>query len=318
MIFLRAFDRNYTDRKEVSYTMLSKEEEKVVSSGFNSINDGFDDGVNQALNFLTEIGTVYLNERKEPEADKIVGSIKEIGKATALRGMENVAVNAIRALEKLLERSMELNMQGTTVRVLLSFGSIGKTAAEQQMEVVARLAASVLGKSGNTAALHNKERETIAVVIGLGEIGKSVSKMKFPDLSENTAICISCLGDVGKLTAQKSLEEAAVGVELMLQEIAAAAMQENLQNTVRSIASSIEEIGKKAEEENMEYAVVQAASALQAIVSNAGSRYLNDVSIAAKLALESFNELDIINDEANIKKIEAIREMMRTLWADSK
>jgi hypothetical protein len=209
-------------------------------------------------------------------------------------------------------------MQGTTVRVLLSFGAIGKTAAEQQMEMVARLAASVLGKSGNTAALLNREREAIAVVIGLGEIGKAVSGIKFPDLSENTAVCISCLGDVGKLTAQKSLEEAAVGAELMLLEMATAAMQENLQNTVRSIASSIEEIGKNAEEENMEKAVLQAASALQTIVSDAGNRYLNDASIAAKVALESFNELDIINDEANIKKIEAIREMMKSLWVDSK
>ena len=184
--------------------------------------------------------------------------------------------------------------------------------------MVARLAASVLGKSGNTAALLNRERETIAVAIGLGEIGKAVAKIEFPDISENTAICISCLGDIGKLTAQKRLEEAAVGVELMLQEMAAAAMQENLQNTVRRIASSIEDIGKNAEEENMESAVLQAASALQTIVSNTESKYLNDTSIAAKLALESFNELNIINGEANIKKIEAIREMMRTLWMDLK
>jgi hypothetical protein len=298
--------------------MLSKEEDKMVNLGFDSINEGFDEGVNKALNFLTEIGTVYLNERKGLEAEKMVASIKEIGKAAALQGMENAAVNAIRALEKLLQYSMEQNMQGTTVRVLLSFGAIGKTAAEQQMEMVARLAASVLGKSGNTAALLNKEREIIAVVIGLGEIGKAVARMKFPDISENTAICVSCLGDIGRFTAQKSLEEAAVGVELMLQEMAAAAMQENLQNTVRSIASSIEEIGKNAEEENMENAVIQAASALQTIVSDAGNRYLNNASIAAKVALESFNELDIINDEANIKKIEAIREMMKALWVDSK
>ncbi|MGB9940627.1 hypothetical protein [Methanosarcina sp.] len=297
--------------------MFSKEEDKMVNLGFNSINEGFDEGVSQALNYLTESGTGYLKERKEPEAEKMVVSIKEIGKAAALQGMENAAINAIRALERLLQCSVEQDLQGTTVRVLLSFGAIGKTAAEHQMEMVARLAASVLGKSGNTAALLNRERETIAVVIGLGEIGKAVARMKFPDLSENTAICISCLGGVGKLTAQRSLEEAAVGVELMLQEMAAAAMQENLQNTVRSIASSIEEIGKSAEEEDMENAVLQAASALQTIVTNAGSRYLNDASIAAKIALESFNELDIVNDEVNIKKIEAIREMMRALWVDS-
>jgi hypothetical protein len=48
-------------------------------------------------------------------------------------------------------------------------------------------------------------------------------------------------------------------------------------------------------------------------MSGARVRYLNDASIAAKIALESFNELDIINDEANIKKIEKIREMMRAL-----
>jgi hypothetical protein len=175
----------------------------------------------------------------------------------------------------------------------------------------------VLGKSGNTAALLNKERETIAVVIGLGEIGKSIYRMKFPDIFGNAAVCISCLGDIGKLTAQRNLEEAAVGVELMLEEIAAAAMQENLQNSVRIIASSIEDIGKDAEEEDMESAVFQAASALQTIISNAENRYLNNASIAAKIALESFNDLEIINDETNIKKVEEVREIMRALWTGS-
>ena len=67
----------------------------------------------------------------------------------------------------------------------------------------------------------------------------------------------------------------------------------------------------------MENAVFQAASALQTIMSSAGDRYLNAASIAAKIALESFNELDIINDEANLKKIEGIREMMRDLRVDN-
>jgi hypothetical protein len=62
----------------------------------------------------------------------------------------------------------------------------------------------------------------------------------------------------------------------------------------------------------MENAVLQAASALQTIMSNAENHYLNDASIAAKVALESFSELDIINDEASIKKIENIREMMNS------
>ncbi|MPN52627.1 hypothetical protein SDC9_200289 [bioreactor metagenome] len=104
----------------------------------------------------------------------------------------------------------------------------------------------------------------------------------------------------------------------MLEEMAAAAMEENLQSATGSIAASIEEIGKSAEEEEMESAVFQAASALQTIVSSAGSRYLNDASIAARIALETFNELDIINNEENIKKVEEIREMMRALWLNTK
>jgi len=231
--------------------------------------------------------------------------------------MENAAVNAIRALEKILQYSIEQNTEGTTIKVLLSFGTIGKTAAEQQMEIVAKLAASVLGENGNKAALLKKERKTIAVAIGLGEIGKAVTKVEYPDLSGNTAICISCLGDIGKFTAQKSLEKAAVGVELMLEEMATAAMQENLQSAVGSIVDSIEEIGKSDEDKKMENAVFQAASALQTIMSSAGDRYLNAASIAAKIALESFNELDIINDEANLKKIAGIREIMREFRVDN-
>ena len=82
--------------------------------------------------------------------------------------MENAAVNAIRALEKILQYSIEQNTEGTTIKVLLSFGTIGKTAAEQQMEIVVKLAASVLVENGNKTALLKKERETIAVAIGLG------------------------------------------------------------------------------------------------------------------------------------------------------
>jgi len=149
----------------------------------------------------------------------------------------------------------------------------------------------MLGKSGNTAALLNREKETIAVTIGLGEIGKAAARVKFPDVSENAAICVSCLGDTGKLAAQKTLEEAAIGAEIMLEEMAAAAMEESLQSATGSIAASIEEIGKSAEEEEMENAVFQAASALQTIVSSAGSRYLKDASIAARVALETLMSL---------------------------
>jgi len=297
--------------------MLSKEEEKMLKLGLASIDENFDEGVRQALDFLSETGTVYLNESKEPEAERAVNSIKAIGKAATMRGMENAAVNSIRALERILQSSVEKKTESTTISILLSFGTIGKAAAEQQMEVVAKLAASVLGKSGNSAALRNGERETIAVAIGLGEIGKSVARMRFPDVSENTATCISCLGDTGKIAAQQKLESAAVGIELMLEELAVAAMAENMQSAVGSIADSIEEIGKSAGEEEMENAVFQATSALQTILSDSGKKYLNDASIAAKVALESFDELDIINDEENIRKIEEIRETMRELWIGS-
>ena len=229
--------------------MFSKEETKMIDLGRTSIDENFDEGVSQALDFLTKIGTGYVSQKNELEAGKMVISIREIGKAAALQGMENATVNAIRALEKILQYSIEQNTEGTTIKVLLSFGTIGKTAAEQQMEIVAKLAASVLVENGNKAALLKKEREIIAVAIGLGEIGKAVTKVEYPDLSGNTAICISCLGDIGKLTAQKSLEKAAVGVELMLEEMATAAMQENLQSAVGSIVDSIEEIGKSAEDE---------------------------------------------------------------------
>jgi len=60
--------------------------------------------------------------------------------------MENVTVDAIRALEKILLFSNEQNTENTTIKVILSFGTIGRTAAEQHMEIVANLAASVLGK----------------------------------------------------------------------------------------------------------------------------------------------------------------------------
>jgi hypothetical protein len=297
--------------------MLSNEEDKMTDLGLISNDENFDEGVNQTLDILTKTGIDYLIEKKELEAGKAVISIREIGKAAAIKRMENVTVDAIRALEKILQYSNEQNTENTTIKVILSFGTIGRTAAEQHMEIVANLAASVLGKSGNTAALLKKEKETIAVTVALGEIGKAAVKVEYPDVSGNTAICISCLGDIGKLTAQKTLEKAAVGVELILEEMAVTAMQENLQNAVGNIVDSIEEIGKTAENEKMEDAVLQASSALQTIMSGAGDRYMNDASIAAKIALESFNELDIINDEANRKKIEGIRETMKALWADN-
>ena len=68
----------------------------------------------------------------------------------------------------------------------------------------------------------------------------------------------------------------------------------------------------------MESAVFQAASALQTIVGSAGNRYLNGASIAAKVALETFNDFDVINNEESIKKIEEIREIMRSLWVNAK
>jgi hypothetical protein len=316
---LKAFIMKISGERSLQI-MVSKgtgEEDEMVNLGLTSVNGESDEGVNQSLDFLIKTGTYYLSEKNELEAGKIVASIRDIGKAAILKGMENAAVNALRALENIMQCSNRQNTEDTTVKVLLSFGTIGKTAAEQEMEMVAKLAASMLGKTGNTAVFLKKERETIAVTIALGEIGKAVAKVEYPDISENTAICISCLGEMGKLAAQKNLEEAAVGVELMLEELAVTAMQENLQNAVGSIVNSIEDIGKSAEDEKMENVVLQAASALQTIMSSKGAKYLNSASIAAKIALESLNELDLINDEANIHKIEEIREMMKTLWVGS-
>ena len=70
-------------------------------------------------------------------------------------------------------------------------------------------------------------------------------------------------------------------------------------------------------EEDMESAIFQAVSALQTIISSADNKYLNNTSIAAKIALESFNDLEIVNDEVNVKKIEEVREAMRALWTGS-
>lgn len=291
--------------------MLSKED-KTMDLFLNLSDEELEEGIDKTLDILTKISLDYLTDKKEFEAGKVIGSIEEIGKTAALKNMGDLTIDVIQALEKILQFSIEQDTQNTTIILILSFGTIGKTAAGQQMKIVVNLAASVLGKSGNMAALRKKEKEIIAVTVALGEIGNAAAKVEYPDVSGNTAVCISCLGEIGKLTAQKTLEEAAVGVELILEELALTAMKENLHNAVGSIVNSIEEIGMRAEEVKMENVVLQASSALQTIMSSAENRYLNDASIAAKVALESFNELDIINDEASIKKIENIRETMNS------
>jgi hypothetical protein len=283
--------------------------------GMTTNNEELGEGMNKNLEILAKISIDYLIEKKEFEAGKAIGSIVKIGKAAALKNMEDLTIDAIQALEKILQFSIEQDAESTTLKLFLSFGTLGRTAAEQNMEIVTNLAASILGKSVNTAAHRKKEKETIAVIVALGEIGIAAAKVEYPDVSGNTAVCISCLGEIGKLMTQKTLEKAAVGVELELEEMAITAMKENLQIAVGSIVDSIEEVGKSAKDVKMENVVLQAASALQTIMSIAENRYLNDASIAAKVALESFNELDIINDEASIKKIEEIRETMNSFRA---
>ncbi len=91
--------------------MLSKEEKKIVDLGLTSIDEKFDEGVNQTLDILTKIGIDYLSEKKELKAGEVVVSIKEIGKAAALKRMENVAVNVIRTLEKILQYSIEFTFR---------------------------------------------------------------------------------------------------------------------------------------------------------------------------------------------------------------
>ena len=50
--------------------MFSKDEDRMVSLGFSSVNEGFEEGVSQALNVLTEIGTGYLNEGRSRKLKK--------------------------------------------------------------------------------------------------------------------------------------------------------------------------------------------------------------------------------------------------------
>jgi hypothetical protein len=44
--------------------MFSKEETKMIDLGRTSIDENFDEGVSQALDFLTKIGTGYLQQKK--------------------------------------------------------------------------------------------------------------------------------------------------------------------------------------------------------------------------------------------------------------
>lgn len=292
------------------------EENKVLMLGLSSIEEDFEEGAVRALDFLTERGSGFFAGNQVNEAKRTIAFISEIGKAAARQKMEMATVLALKALETFLDNSMGQQMEDTTVSILLSFGSIGKEAAEKKMEMASKIAASILGGIGNTAALRDLKRETIAVAIGLGEIGKSVAKVKVPTRDEDTATCISCLGENGVTAAKQDLEDAVIGAELMLEEIALEALEQNFENPAREISSSLEEIGKAAEEERMESAVLQAASALQTIMTEARGRYLNNASIAAKVALESFNEIDTINEEASIEKIKEIRETMKDLWME--
>lgn len=276
-------------------SMSALNETRAIHLGLTSAEEKNELGVLQSLDFLTELGTGYINKRLESDAKRAICSIKDIGKAAARKKMEEGAFTALVSLERMAKAASGQKMEDAGISIVHSLCAIGKTADEQEMEMVVRVAAAYLGEIGNSAALHKRKREVLVATLALGTIGKNTTRRS----------SLTSIENLGRFQGQKPF-----ALTFPAQE-----SEFNMEVFPNVIEVNPEHAGDKEgpEMEGLDYAnyfqeapglensIIQTAYSLENSGLEADSRYLMIYLIMAKTAFESINKFENINEAEKLE-----------------
>ena len=280
-------------------------ETRAIDLGLNSVKVNDELGVFRSIDFLTELGTEYINKKLEPDAKRTITLIKDIGKAAARQRMEVGAFLALRSLERMAKVASGKNLEDAGISIMYSLYSIGRTAAEEDMEIMVRIAASYLGAIGNAAALQKLRRESLVAPLSLGTIGTSVPRQSQSYEIENAGRLPGLFGPL----VRGEMPSASRKINVSSSDLAGLAgilfAKERRKGFPEDAIFESENNYENPDLLKFEDAIIQAAHSLDTFIIEADARYLMTYVIMGKLGLDFSGETETANEAEKLDGIRA-------------
>lgn len=271
-------------------------ETRAIDLGLNSVKVNDELGVFRSIDFLTELGTDYINKKLELDAKRAITLIKDIGNAAARQKMEVGAFLALRSLERMAKAASGKNLGDACISIMYSLYSIGRAAAEEDLEVTVKVAASYLGAIGNVSVLQKLKRESLVAPLSLGAIGTSVYRQGQNYEIENSGNFSGFFGALpwgGGIPSGGEIIVCSSGMSGLAGILFA---KENREGLPEDAIFDPEMSPENPDLLNFEDAIIQAAHSLDTFIIEADSRYLMSYVIMGKLGLDFSEEPEMTNE----------------------
>ncbi|MGB9927926.1 MAG: hypothetical protein ACPK85_05920 [Methanosarcina sp.] len=272
-------------------------ETRAMDLGLNSVKENDELGLLRSIDFLTEQGTKYINERLEPNAKKAVISIRDIGNAAVLQKMEIGVFLSLFSLGKMAEAAREQKLSDIGLSILYSLHTIGKAAVEQRMEGAVRVAVAYLGEIVNCSYFHSLERESLAAALAIGSIGKETFKQQNIRVPDNGGL----FSPISKMVMSlpQGNEATVFSKEFSgLQSLLAQHGEDS--EILQQILALSENDLTYADFNNLDDIMIKGSNSLGTIILESKNKFLLSHMLMTKLALETLNGSEYIHEAESL------------------
>lgn len=292
--------------------MITLNEAEAVEIGLSAAKERDESRIFQALDSLAGIAIHFLSENEEADAQRVILSIEDIAQAATEEEMELVTINSVLALGKLARAGAEGGYESVLTKAFVATGRLGRAAAEHSLEAGSKVAATTLMEIWNFSPQRQNQEKIIAFSLLFKEIGACGARQGMEEVVLNA---VSCLGEIGKKIASESLELETVSTLLLLEEIGQLAAEKYFDEALSSVALSIEEIGKLSLKKGLIGAVLQSQWELETLRVKAEEMLMNNSSIVAEVALDSFKDLGYTDSEEKGGKFQEIKDLQEKIYS---
>ncbi len=199
---------SFADERELAEVRMIEE------GGLRSAYDGGDTegGVIKAFSSLRDFAVylVHLDITAEHELDAkaLIIAMGDIGREAAQKRMEEASISSVSSLGEVAVEAVYEERESLALKALSVLGSLALEFGGKGMDAAAKSAAESLANVGKASS-----KKKMEVLTGLSEVYLMQLSMKAMEekLSVTWNISLNLLGEIGVLSAEKAMENNAVG-----------------------------------------------------------------------------------------------------------
>ena len=208
---------SFADERELA-------EVRMIEEGLRSAYDGDTEGVIKAFSSLRDFAVylVHLDITAEHELDAkaLIIAMGDIGREAAQKRMEEASISSVSSLGEVAVEAVYEERESLALKALSVLGSLALEFGGKGMDAAAKSAAESLANVGKASS-----KKKMEVLTGLSEVYLMQLSMKAMEekLSVTWNISLNLLGEIGVLSAEKAMENNAVGAAILFETLGTAA-----------------------------------------------------------------------------------------------